>query len=177
MTRLTPPASLVLGVYPNVRGFGWIAFEGPLSPYDWGLVYVAREKNARCLRRLERLFDRLSPEVLVVEAVPGAPRRSGRVIALQRAMLAAAQARGVETARLSRDEIRAHFSAAGVRTRQEIADAVARQLPALGHRLPRRRLAWNPEDRRMALFHAAALVLTHYHNGATALLDDLRNAA
>jgi len=34
-----------------------------------------------------------------------------------------------------------------------------------------------PQTKRLSVFCASALVLTHYHNGAAALLDDLRNAA
>jgi hypothetical protein len=43
--------------------------------------------------------------------------------------------------------------------------------------LPDRRKIWDGEDRRLSVFSAAAVVLTHYQNGATAFLNDLRNAA
>jgi len=43
--------------------------------------------------------------------------------------------------------------------------------------LPNKRKLWIGEDKRLSVFGASAVVLTHYHNGAAALLDDLRNAA
>lgn len=70
------PQSLVLAVYPSVRGFGWIAFEGPFSAYDWGLVFVQSDKNRRCVEHFERLLAHLEPEALVLEAFPEKARRA-----------------------------------------------------------------------------------------------------
>ena len=50
-------------------------------------------------------------------------------------------------------------------------------MPTLRTHLPDKRKHWNGEDKRLSVFAAAALVLTYYRNGATALLNDLRNAA
>lgn len=173
MRRPGSPKSLVLGVYPNVRGFGWIAFEGPLTAYDWGVVFVPKDKNARCLRHFEQLLDHLVPEMLVLERPSAKVRRTTRIIALQRAFAATALARGVETSEYGRGDVQAIFASVGARTRQEIAVAVAREIPALGHRLPRKRAAWDGEDRRMALFNAAALAITHFQLDANRLLKEL----
>jgi len=32
--------ALVLSIYPNTRGFAFVLFEGPLSPFDWGVKEV-----------------------------------------------------------------------------------------------------------------------------------------
>ncbi len=73
----------------------------------------------------------------------------------------------------ARADIKAAFKTIGASTRQEIACAVARHVEAFQHRLPKPRKPWQSEDRRMALFSAAALVLTHYQLGASTLFDDL----
>lgn len=173
MRRPEQGKPLVLGVYPSCRGFGWIAFEGPFAAYDWGLVFVSRDKNIRSLAHFERLLDRLAPETVVLEVIPGGVRRTPRVATLQKAFVAAAGDRAIELAAYARGEVRTTFASAGARTRQEIAVAVARQLPALSHRLPRKRGPWHSEDRRMALFNAAAVVMTHFHLGASRLYEDL----
>ena len=61
----------------------------------------------------------------------------------------------------------------GARTRDEIAAAVVRHVDAFRHRLPRARRIWTSEDKRMALFSAAALVLTHYQLGGNGLFETL----
>jgi len=58
----------VLGFHPTARGFGWVVFEGPFRPIDWGLVSARKDKNATCLKRLKRLHTRFAPETLVLEA-------------------------------------------------------------------------------------------------------------
>lgn len=176
MRAAAQPRSLVLGVYPNVRGFGWVAFEGPFSLYDFGLVFVQSDKNRRCLDHFERLLTRLEPEAVVMEAFPENVRRTARVVTLQRAMVASAISRGIETATHPHGEVQAMFAAVGARSRQEIAVAVARQIPGLNHRLPRKRRAWECEDRRMALFNAAALVITHFQLDASRLLKELNDS-
>jgi len=95
---------------------------------------------------------------------------------LQKAIIASALNRGIEVVHFARADVQHCFSEVGARTRLEIAAAVARQIPALAHRLPRRRGAWLPEDRWMALFSAAALVLTHYRLGAAQIFEDLSAA-
>ena len=113
----------------------------------------------------------------MLERFPPNVRRTRRVVALQKAVVAAALSRGIEVTLFVRGDVQGCFSEVGARTRLEIAAAVARQIPALSHRLPRRRGAWMPENRWMALFNAAALVLTHYRLGAAQLFEDLSSDA
>ena len=152
----------VLGFHPTSRGFGWVLFEGPFTPIDWGLVSAGADKNASCLRRLERLLDRFAPETLVLEAYDRATtRRARRIADLCVAVRRAADDRGAETAVYSRADIREAFAEVEARTRREIAEAVARHLEAFRHRLPKPRRPWESEDARGALFAAAAVILTH----------------
>lgn len=170
---MSPGKALTLGFYPSCRGFGWAAFEAPFSIYDWGVVSVSKDKNQRSLYHFERILDRLEPETLVLEALLPNVRRTRRVVRLQKAIVATALYRGIDVAHLARGDVQASYADAGARTRSEIAAAVARQIPALGHRLPRKRGAWLPEDRWMAVFNAAALVMTHYRLDADRLFQDL----
>lgn len=162
----------VLGMHPTARGMGWIVFEGPLAPYDWGSPPPRPDRHADCLRRVARLIDKYQPETLVLEA-----GRQGRLSKLCRAVAALAADRGVDVAVCSRDDVRACFRHLGARSRQEIAEAVARHVDALRPRLPKARAPWESDRRSMALFVAASLVLTHYALDARRLLDDLRDAA
>jgi hypothetical protein len=170
--------SLVLGFHPASQGFGWVAFSSPLTIYDFGLCEVRREKNAGCLRKLERVFDRLDPHVIVFEAYDGgASRRSDRVKRLYKAVALLAHDRGMEVAIYSRGDTKACFAAVGAQSRQEIAEAIARSFEILRGRLPKPRRPWDAPCRRMALFDAAAVVQAHYQLGASRLFGDLLNEA
>lgn len=175
MTSLGPRLSVVLAVIPTHRGFGWVAFEGPFAPYDWGLVEKRHKTHEGSLIALEKLIQRLTPETLLLEAFerPNA-KKADRTQRISRAMVALAADRGVDVEIYTRGDVKACFAAVGARTRDEIAAAVARHVVAFSHRLPKRRKPWEGEDRRMALFSAAALVMTHFQLGASKVFEDLK---
>ena len=178
MNGLSPRRSITLAVHPTWAGFGWTAFEAPFAPFDWGLVYFDREKNALCLRKLEKLFDRLTPEMFVLEAFErDDSARADRITKLCRAMVSLAVHKGADVAVHRRADVQACFASVGASTRYDIAEMVARNIDALRHKLPPRRRSWEKEDPRLALFSAAALTITHYTLSSSRLLDDLREAA
>jgi Holliday junction resolvasome RuvABC endonuclease subunit len=164
-----------MAIHPTSRGFGWIVFEGPFSPHDWGVVLAkGHNKNSTCLRKLETMLARFTPETLVVEAFDKRNSfRTDRIANLCQAAVSLAVDRGVDVAIYNLADIRSCFATVGARTRQEIAEAVVRHVDAFRHRLPTNRKPWQSEDRRMALFSAAALALTHYQRGANQLFNDL----
>ena len=166
----------VLGIHPTSRGFGWVVFEGPFLAYDWGTIKAGKRKNLECLRKAERLLDRHNPETLVLETFERSrSSRAQRICRLGRSLVALAADRGIQVSILSRAEVRACFAEAGAITRQEIAEAVALHVSAFSHRLPRRRRAWDPEDPRMSIFCAAAVVLTHFRLAADDLFNELQS--
>lgn len=166
--------SVVLGFKPTSHGFGWIAFSSPLAIHDWGLSDMRNERNAGCLRKLDKLLDRLEPHTVVLEAFePNAAKRSTRVVRLCRAVAALARDRGIEVAVLEKKDVRACFANVGAKSRQEIAEAVARSFGLLRDRLPVPRKPWQGPHRRMAVFDAAAVVLTHYQLDAGRLLKEI----
>ncbi len=164
---------LIFALHATSRGFSYVAFEGPFSPYDWSTVVVRGDKNAACLRRLEKLLDRLQPISLLLEEPSSVANRSDRITRLYKAIAAICTTRSIELAVYRLQDIKACFRPVGAVTRQEIAEAVARMIPAFGTDVPRPRKLWNGTSRRMALFCAAALVLTHYQLGASSLFNEL----
>jgi len=179
MTALDLKGARAIGVHPMARGFGWIVCDGPLKVVDAG-VYVAfgPTKNERCVAALDRLISRFAPVQLVLERFnPDRSPRSRRVHELCLQMASLAASRGLGFAAPEREAVQRIFGHAGARTREEVAAVVARHFPSLRPRLPRRRKRWESEDKRIAIFSAAAAVLTSFENEATALLAELRDAA
>lgn len=163
MTTSSRLQGLVMAVHPYSRGFGWVLFEGPIAPADWGIVEIKKDRNARCLTRFEQIISRYEPSVLVLEQFDRRPaRRGARVKELCTAMTHLAANRGVEHCVYSRAVIRTCFGTVGARTRYEIAKAVALHIHALRRHLPPTRRSWQSEDLRQCLFDAAALAMTHF---------------
>ena len=175
-SRMRP--AVTLAVFPTARGFGWAALTSPLAPHSGGLVEVSKDMNVECLRKIEKLIVDLEPETLVLEAFERRnSARADRITKLCRAVVALANDRSIEFAIYTRKDIEKCFAGVGARTRYEIAEAIARHVPALAPRLPNKRKPWTSEDRRMALFNAAALVFTHYRYQAQFFLDGMSDVA
>ncbi len=154
---------LVLAVHPTSRGFGWVLFESPLSPIDWGMASAKTGRNARLMARFERLLSRYEPLVLVLEQFEGRPsQRRERVQHLCRAMIHLAHTRGIGASVYSRAAINTCFASIGATTRREIALAVAQHIEVFRRRLPPEQKPWIGEDARHSLFDAAALAITHF---------------
>lgn len=168
----------VLGIYPTSRGMGWAVFEGPFKVVEFDLLISFKNKNPTCLRKVEQLLGRFMPETVVVETFNlGKADRNTRIYDLRLSIVSLVVAHGHTLGVFNRAQVREALDVGVGGTRQETADAVARRVPALAHRLPKPRRHGDGEDKRLAMFNAAALVLTHYHFGCMGLLDGLKSAA
>lgn len=156
--------NLVLSIYPFTRGFAFVLFEGPESPFDWGVKEVKeKHKNTRTLDEIKKLIDRCRPEVLVIEDLTnGESRRTSRIRKLYRMVAHLAAVEYVDLYRCKKSQIKECFGFVGANSKYEIAKAIAIQIPAFAHRIPPLRKAWMSEDPRQTLFDAAALGLTYY---------------
>jgi Holliday junction resolvasome RuvABC endonuclease subunit len=161
---------VVLAIYSNARGFGYVLLESPLSLVDWGVADIrSKEKNRECLRRIAKLFGQYDPCAVVLPDVlsPGA-KRAGRVRQLNEAIVVLADTQAIPVFAYAKASVRECFSIGDVRNKYLIAEAIAKRLPELARFIPPPRKPWKSEDCRMALFDAAALGLTFFHksNGA-----------
>lgn len=164
---------LVLAVHPFTRGFAWVAFEGPFSPYDWGITCPRGDKNLLCARKFGQLLTRLQPDALVIETSrrPGASE-SPRIKRLCQLFVTQAVDLGIAVAEYGRSDVKACFAPVGAVTRQEIAEAVARHIALFEQLVPPKRRQWDAQHRMMALFSAAALAMTHYQKEKLISSDD-----
>jgi hypothetical protein len=153
----------VLAIHPTSRGFGWILFEGPSSPFDWGTVEVEDDKRAASLARVAELLKKSQPDVLALEASDADDtRRAPRIQRISKDIAELGEKRGVEVAILPRAAIRNAFAASGATTREEIAEAIAHHIEPLRHRLPQPRKIWVGEHPGVSIFSAAACALAYY---------------
>jgi hypothetical protein len=160
--------AFVLAIYLTSRGFAYVAFEGPLSPIDWGVARKDGEgKNGYCLKLAAALFLRYGPDVLVLQDTsPAGTRRSPRIVALNVAISELAERPGILVHAYTRERVRSAFGHLASPTKHAIAEAIAKNIPWFERRLPPPRKPWSAEDARMGIFDAAALALTFFHDTA-----------
>ena len=160
----------MLAIYPNSRGFAFAAFEGPLAPYDWGVKEVrGSDRNRRCLRAVEKLLKRLDPSLIVLQDMtPQGTRRARRIKSLNAEIAKFAAKCGFPVFAYSRDRVREAFEGPEA-TKETIAQAISKHIPAFERHLPPARTPWKSDDARMGLFDAAALAITFFQDGAEPL--------
>jgi Holliday junction resolvasome RuvABC endonuclease subunit len=156
--------AFVLAVYANTRGFAVVLFEGPLSPIDWGVKEMrGRRKHARALTRVNKLLDRYEPDVLVIQDTsPQGTQRARRITKLNGAIAQLSEARTIPLFRYSRLHVLEAFRAYGMPNKHELAEIIAKHIPAFERYVPPPRKPWMSEDARMGLFDAAALALVFF---------------
>jgi hypothetical protein len=154
---------VTMAIAPTSRGFGYVVFEDRDLLMDWGVKEARNNKTHDCLLKLRVLMHMLQPALLVVEdTTHRGSRRSVRISKLIDAVIELAKDKSIAVSRCSRDEVLSVFGRAGAKSKDDIAGTVAKALPELAPRLPRRRRIWESEHYSMALFDAAALALTHF---------------
>lgn len=171
--RRAVQAPFILAVSPSPRGFAFVLFEGPTTPFDWGIKDLrGPKKNERSLAAIKRLVRLYHPAVLVIDD-PDAKgvRRGKRTRSLLRALASFAAAERIRTGKYTKLEVRRAISLAGSHTKAELAKEVASRVEALATRLPPPRKIWMSEDPRQSLFDAAALGLTFFSRPSTSRLS------
>ena len=158
-----------MAVHLNSRGLAFVVFEGELAPLDWGVIEArGAEKRQKLMARIETLFAKLRPNIVVLESMLAAESgRPLRIRALNEAIAQVAKRSMLKTVFHTRAEVHAQFSHLGTVTKDAIATAIAKHIPAFERFLPRPRKPWESEDARMGIFDAVALALTFYHTRAT----------
>ena len=160
---MSPPRQpLVLAIYPITRGFAFVVFEGPSTPYDWGVFGVRGEKkNLRCVQRAAQLFAAFGPDTLVLQDMSErGTYRVERIRTLNEDIGLLAQTQGMQVFSYSRRHVRQFFTSPG--TKELIAHEISKEIPAFSHLLPPKRRIWMSENPRMGIFDAAALAWVHY---------------
>jgi hypothetical protein len=147
-----------LAIDPTTSGFGFVVLEGSERLVDWGLGRMEKPEDLLFEKRIEKLLDRVAPQLLVLEDMEDS-RRGERAIAWARLAQMCAAKRGVKVERIGRAEVSERFASSG-KSRWEVGLAISRFFPELAPSLPKKRRIWESEDRRMTIFTAASFALT-----------------
>lgn len=160
---------LVLAVHLTARGYGWVLFEGPHSPLDWGVVAIVRSKRAsRCTVGVMKLIERYRPDCMILELIDTSQSdRTRQRFTITNHISAYIEGYGLPLFRYGRNDVRQTFAHLPHITKDTIAEEIARLVPSFMRLVPPRRRPWMGQHARMGLFEAAALVITHYGQRGT----------
>jgi hypothetical protein len=147
-----------LAIDPTTKGFAWVLLEGGDTLVGYGTARVRPPKHDGTLGRITALLERHRPHVLVLEYRDSASYRASRLEVLTRAIEETARGKRIPVCWISRSTVVAVLGP-DVRTKYEVACALANRFPELRDRLPRPRKPWMSEDERMNLFDAAGLAV------------------
>lgn len=155
--------SVILSIYPNVRGLGYVCLQFPGTVYDFAMVGIRRADSDQALERVKRLILVLRPTIIVLRSnapVTGKGRRVAELIArIERYALAA----GIPVHSYSRAQVKDVFEIFGAKNRQEIAEWLGYHFPALSENVPKPRKFYEDEDYNMGIFDAMALAVTYQY--------------
>jgi len=152
---------VILAVDPTAKGMGYVVMEGPDDIIDWGTTHTIIGKNSFVRRKVQRLIEYCSPDVLVIEdAAQG--RRCSRVLKLLEALEKLARTLGLRVVKIARGTLHETFANFGATNKHEISCRLTEYYPQLTRLLPDKRKIWEAEDARYGVFDAAALGFTYY---------------
>ncbi len=152
----------VLAIDPHVRGFGYIVFDDPKNPIEWGSKTIRIMKQERTCKAVLKLIKFYKPNILIIQDTTDS-KRCARINHLNERLAALAIKHGIKTASIADHDIDVVFAQFGASTKFDIATAIVKWFPALEPKLPHKRKLWEAEDERSALFDAAALAVVYYY--------------
>ena len=112
---------LVLAIYFQTSGFGFVLLEHWFSPIDWGAPEVrGTDRAKRCLKQIDALLALHTPDILILQDMSRrGTRRTPRIQNLNRQTLLLAKRRGVPVRTFSRAQVLDYFR--GVRSNDQAA--------------------------------------------------------
>lgn len=163
MTRRNKEIRRVLAIDPTSRGFGFAVLEGADNLIDYGTRGCSPGAPEVCHKRVAQLLEVFHLDLLVLEDTndQGCLRRD-RIRTLLDDIEQLAEERGVPTRRIVVRHVRAAYSAAGAKSKHQMATLIAARFPQLASRLPLPRKAWETEAASMAIFDAVGMGLSLY---------------
>ena len=164
----------VLAIDLRLSRFAYAVYEGPKRLLDWGGRACPPSKGADlAAQRVVELLRLFHPAVVVMKkdrrgGVRNAPvlRRVANQVRHEAAI------RSVPVFLCSPEEVKEAFRIFRVRTKDDVAAAVAGIFPELLWELPRKRKKWDNEHPRMAVFDAISIGFAYFQRNGTRVPPD-----
>lgn len=158
---MTEKPNVVLSIYPNAYGLGYICLSWPKNIIDFGLATTRPLCNRKLFKRFMKFIQFYKPEIVLLRESDNLLQSAKRSHRLIRKMAEHAEQMKLPVFRYSRQQVRDVFDNFNSHTKYEIALTIAEGYPELKNRMPKLRGKWRAEDPHMAIFDAMALTIAH----------------
>ena len=153
---------LMLSLFPNMRGFGYVCLEWPQRIVERGVFSPRPKGNVKILRQVTKYVEFFKPMVIILrdcDTTSGSSMKQTKKLVTE----ITEYAKGVKVPvyRYSREQVRDVFEQFGASTKYEIANKIVTWFPELARLAPPIRKPWKDEDYHMGVFDAMALIITH----------------
>lgn len=157
-------SSLILAVYPNSNGFGFVYMEDARKLLDFGTIRINPISNKKVVERIRHSIEYLKPSIVILKDPNSKCSRTGkRVSKLLLKISSLALSMNLKVMNLSRDQIRDVFEQFGGVTKYEISQILITYFKELESKLPKKRQMWMSEDQNMAIFDALSLAVAWFY--------------
>lgn len=153
----------IIAIALRSQRLGFVVTEGSIELIHWGMIhYELNEKAsiAAAMKRVQALFARFAPSRLAIErSQAGNVPNPVNLQSLYRFIQREAFRRSIPGTMFTRIKVRSAFRDFGVRSKDDIAELLARMFPELRPKLPPKRKLWRREHFSMPMFDAVALAV------------------
>lgn len=155
---------LVLTLYPNAFGMGYVISETPKVLINYGMARIRPLSKNRYVKRLLYYVEQYRPTILLLRGYRASDHRiSKRVVSVIKKFEAVAKTLDLPIFKYSRTDIKEVFKQFGGNSKYVISKTITSWYPELQPRMPDIRKNTKAEHYQMGVFDAFALMLTHYY--------------
>lgn len=152
---------IILGLYPNTYGLGYVCVELPNNLLDYGIMKVRPTSNEEILKRSKKLMESLSPNIVVLRDSNALTVKEERIKEVVNEITEQAIEQGIIVHQYSRQQMKFVGEQFEVSNKYEMAEWLAKHFSDLADRIPRFTNWCEPEDRNMGIFDALTLVICY----------------
>lgn len=154
--------NMIVAIYPNQRGMGYVICEHPNEILNYGIGKFKVLSPNNYVKRLTRFIKLYRPDVVLLKGYNENSNSIGRrVKAVIDSLETEALKQDLKVFRYSRGDVIEVFSQFGESHKYGISRTLARWYPDLRRFLAPMRTVLLPESYRMGIFDAFALMYTH----------------
>jgi Holliday junction resolvasome RuvABC endonuclease subunit len=155
---------MILALYPNGYGMGYVLAESPDELIYYGMARIRPMTSRAHIKRFKKLLAEYEPSLVILRGYKKGKRHtSPRVERVISALEKHAFKKGLKVFRYTRENIKQVFVEFKANTKHQIAKALVEFLPELKDRLPKDRKYPEAEPWTMGMFDCISLLLTYYY--------------
>lgn len=155
---------LILALYPNSFGMGYVLCESPKELINYGIARVRPLSKDKYIKRLHHFVKQYRPTIILLRGYQKKDKRiSKRVIKIIESFEKEAARLDLPIFMYSREDIKEVFKQFEASSKYTISKTITSWYPELQHRMPNIRKNTQSEHYQMGVFDVFSLMLTHHY--------------